>query len=472
VVILAVTTGGGLMRRTLILTALLALVLVPALTAPAQSKNAVQEFSNTPLISTWDASPFGITSQPNANSTGNSEPAITFGADGSMAIGGLSWLPPQINLWRGSFGSTPAYFGAMDQTVALPGRGRSATGDGDEDLDIATTGTLHLADLDPIYNATGDVQSYGVSVTNCPVGAALPSACDQHLLDHTKVDRPWITSIGKTVWIAYHDFSNSALIRVVKSSDDGRTWSQSGSPINGQGKTTADSTFNNDEGPLVADPTTGNLYDVFASGTPQTKCCSADHNQIFVSRSTDGGKSWTARLVYAAPVGTALGNLFPSLTVDPITGVVYAVWSDLHGAWVSSSSDHGVTWTSPDNVASVPTVVMPTVAARNGKVDVVYYGTTASSNDDTSGVWNVYDSRFVNGAWQVELVSNQPNRIGAVCVVGDACTGNRELLDLFEAAEDPVSGKLAVVYTETTTDTWTQAGTTQELPEIVLAYQH
>ncbi len=49
---------------------------------------------------------------------------------------------------------------------------------------------------------------------------------------------------------------------------------------------------------------------------------------------------------------------------------------------------------------------------------------------------------------------------------------NRELLDLFEVAEDPANGQAAVVYTATTTDTWKGSdGVTHELPEIVLAYE-
>jgi hypothetical protein len=61
--------------------------------------------------------------------------------------------------------------------------------------------------------------------------------------------------------------------------------------------------------------------------------------------------------------------------------------------------------------------------------------------------------------------------VGAISLNGSACTSDRELLDLFEAAEDPISGKLAVIYTDTTIDTWTVQGTTRQLPEIVLAFE-
>jgi len=127
----------------------------------------------------------------------------------------------------------------------------------------------------------------------------------------------------------------------------------------------------------------------------------------------------------------------------------------------------------PIKVSTIATTVMPWVAARNGKVDVVYYGTQASSPDDAGAIWNTYDSQFSAGSWSIGTVSNSPNRIGAVCLEGSGCAGNvnRELLDLFEVAEDPSTGKAAVVYTDSTQNTWTQGGTTKELPEIVLAFE-
>jgi hypothetical protein len=49
---------------------------------------------------------------------------------------------------------------------------------------------------------------------------------------------------------------------------------------------------------------------------------------------------------------------------------------------------------------------------------------------------------------------------------------NRELLDLFEVAEDPISGKAAVIYTDSTIDTWlNSSGAARQLPEIVIAFE-
>jgi hypothetical protein len=443
--------------------AAVALVFAAGAGAGSPKTGTSSAFSNTPLIATWDG---GIPTSPNANSTGDSEPAIAFGQDGRMAVDGLAWLPFQVNLWSGRFGSTPTFFGGMDQSVPSRGNGRVSLGDGDADVDIASTGTLHLADLDFIFNNNGGFQ-LGVSVTNCPTTATGPGGCTTAVLDTTQDDRPWITSLGKTVWVSYHDSGNSTLVHVQKSTDDGATWKASGDPVVAQGSTTGSSTFNNIQGPIVADPTTGNVYDIYAAGTPQSKCCSADFDNVYVSRSTDGGAHYTSQLVSTA--GTALDNIFPSLAVDPANGNVYATWSDGHGVWESTSTDHGVSWSMALKVSNTATSIMPWVAARNGKADVVYYGSN-QAQDDTSAVWNVYDAQSTGGPFTVKRVSNTPNRIGAVCTNGDACSGNRELLDLFEVAEDPTMNRAAIIYTDTTIDTYTSSGT-HELPEIVLAFE-
>src|SRR3989442_1980681 len=151
------------------------------------------------------------------------------------------------------------------------------------------------------------------------------------------------------------------------------------------GSTTGDSTFNNDQGELEADPTSGVLYDVYAAGQASIqKGTTANFNQIFVSRSLDGGQTWTASLVFSAPLNTALNNVFPAIAVDPANGDIYATWSDAHTVSVAKSTNHGQAWSAPQVVSSggATTAVFPAIAARNGVVDLSYYGSTASSIND------------------------------------------------------------------------------------------
>jgi hypothetical protein len=459
-----------------------------ALSASAAGASS-PSFSNTTLFGIGDPAGAGLTvgpaftgSETPPNSSGDSEPAIAFADDGTMAVDGLGWLPVpfEVNVWTGTFGSTPSYLGGLDQTIPSHGN-RSAQGDEDADVEFTSNGTMLLADLNAVVNPKRNNAQFGIDVTRC-TDPSDASSCTTTVLDQTNSDRPWITHRGTTAWVSYHDSGSSTLIHVQESTDDGLTWHKVSSPIPGQGQNTGKATFNNEQGPLVADPSLNPdrnfLYDIYASGEPQTKGHSADFNNIFVSRSTDGGNTWTPTLVHSAPVGTALNNIFPALAVDPTDGTVYATWTDSHTVWVSSSTDHGETWSSPTDVststADLETTLMPWVAARDGKVDVVFYGST-SAQDDTSAVWNVYDSQLNGGSWSIDnLVSNMPNRRGAVCTEGSACAGNtnRELLDLFEVAEDPLSGQAAIIYTSSEISIYTTPdGVVHKLPEIVLAFE-
>ena len=430
-------------------------------------------FSNQTLFGTWDPSGSGLSISPVANSSGDSEPAIAFASDGTMAVDGLGWLPFQVNVWRGTFGSTPTYLGGFDQVVPSHGN-RLTLGDEDADIEFTSANTMLLADLNVIPNPKFSQAQFGVDVTRCPTGATM-SDCTTTVLDQTNSDRPWITHRGTTAWVSYHDNGHSSLVHVQMSTDDGRTWQKVASPITGQGGATGAATFNNIQGPIVADPNSNYLYDIYAAGTQKTKCCSADFSNVYVARSTDGGKHWDTTLVYSSPSGTPLDNIFPSLAVDQTTGKLYAVWSDGHDVWLSSSPVGGTGWSAPMKVSNINTTVMPWVAARANKVDVVYYGGTAAQ-DDPAAVWNVYDTQSTNAgaSFDQNLVSNTPNRVGAVCTGGDACAGNvnRELLDLFEVAENPTNNKAAIIYTSSEISTYTTPdGVVHKLPEIVLAYE-
>jgi hypothetical protein len=470
-------SSQGHRRRARRAAALAAISVVLVVSSAPQPASAASAFSNTTLYAHWDPTAFiggvppsTVSTSPLATDAGHSEPAIWFGPDGQMAVDGLGWIPYQVDMWQGTFGSTPSLFGHMD--THLPQRGgRLALGDGDADVDITAAGTTLLADLDFIVNPTLTSYQLGVSVTRCPAGSSGPDDCTTKILDTTQADREWLASAGSNVWLAYHDSASSTLIHVLRSTDDGRTWTHAGSPVPGQGGTTGTCTFNNEIGPLAADPTTGDVYATYVCGDTVTKGLAFTGNNLVVSRSTDGGRHWHATVVQHEPRDVQLANIFPSIAVDPVTGTVWATASTVDGVYVWSSTDHGVTWSDALRVSTANTVVMPWVAARGGKVDVVYYGSSASSLDDETAVWNVYDSQWSAGSWHVLKVSNTPNRVGAVCLNGSGCDADRELLDLFEVAEDPVTGNAAVVYTDTTISTYTSPSGSHELPEIVLAFE-
>lgn len=404
---------------------------------------------------------------------GGSEPALSIGPDGTVVLGSLSWQLFQTNVWKGSFGTEPQFVGGIDAQI---GKG---IGGGDEDLDFGSTGTLHASTLMFFFNPKFNALQLGVSAITCPNFAAASdfSGCTAQILDHTQADRQWITSDGPIVYISYHDSGSSTLIHVQRSLDDGFTWTRVSDPVPGQGRLTGMSTFNNDQGPLVADPLSHDVFAVYAAGQGGLqKAKSADFNNIVVSRSTDMGMTWTPHVVFSAPVFTPLNSIFPVLAVDPSNGNLFAAWSDAHTVSISMSTDHGDTW-SPAvvvNTGDAVTAVFPAIAARNGIVDLAFYGTNAASKDDPTAVWNTYMAQSTDGVtFTQSVVSDHANHVGVICTSGTGCANpliTRTLLDLFEIAIN-ANGKAAVIYTDDTLTTFDSNGVTYPLPQVIVAYQ-
>jgi len=402
---------------------------------------------------------------------GGSEPELSIGSNGQVVSVALSWTLFQTNAWVGAFGQTPVFQGAIDSMI------QNGVGGGeDADVDFGSTGTVHVTTLLAVFNPVTNIVQLGVSAITCPHGNLSNNFanCTRQILDFTQADRPWITSDGPHVWISYHDSGSSTLIHVWRSDDDGFTWKTVGDPIPGQDSTTGNSTFNNDQGKIVADPITHNVYDVFAAGVSGVqKGTTANFNNIYVSVSSDLGATWTPHLVFSAPVNQPLNNVFPVLADDPLSGSLYAGWSNLHNVFVSKSTNEGSSWSAPVAVASSPvnTALEPWVAARGSTVDVTYYGTSASSNLDSSAVWNVYMSQSTDSGsrFTQRIVSSHPNHVGVVCTQGTGCSpGTRNLLDLFQVGIDPVNGLAAIIYTD---DTLTTLPDGSPLPQVLLAFQ-
>src|SRR5581483_2557328 len=78
------------------------------------------------------------------------------------------------------------------------------------------------------------------------------------------------------------------------------------------------------------------------------------HPQIFVARSTDCGKT------FGKPVKLSNGtqaNQGSSSAIDPLTGAVYVVWRNFDnpsGIYISKSTDGGASWSNqPTRIAAI-----------------------------------------------------------------------------------------------------------------------
>ena len=149
-------------------------------------------------------------------------------------------------------------------------------------------------------------------------------------------------------------------------------------------------------------------------------------NPVHVADMEDGGLESITFSDYPANVdgrATQTGFQFRTgswgnLNVDPVTGKLYAVWTDnSDGAhdvaspvtdtnvFMSVSSNEGATWSAPIRVTSgVTDKWFPWVAARGGKVGVVYQ----EEAGDGSGTYvtNMATSTNDGASWSYQTVSN------------------------------------------------------------------
>jgi hypothetical protein len=176
------------------------------------------------------------------------------------------------------------------------------------------------------------------------------------------------------------------------------------------------------------------------------------------------------------------GQDFAPIAIDK-SGNLYVVWAqspvNASGAtdgpttvYLSTSSNGGKTWTKPIDVSgSVPglrTNVFPWVAAGSkGRIDVVWYGTKTLGNCKKgcgagfiNASWNVYMAQSLNTvsaqgkansspSFTAKKVTEYPNHYGSICEFGIACAtgGDRGLIDFIQVQALP-NGAAAIVWAD------------------------
>ena len=219
-------------------------------------------------------------------------------------------------------------------------------------------------------------------------------------------DKEWATTdlnasspYANNLYCSWTRFSSGTEILLVRSTDEGITWS---SPV-------SVSDLSNVQGSFPAVGPNGELY-VTWLGFNNTR-------QIMFDKSTDGGVTFGADVV----ISDAINSWFPHMAVDlsngPRKGYIYVTWGDERNgdddAFLSYSSDGGETWSSVIRVNNDPVgngklQYWPSVAVSElGEISIIFYDTRNTVNNNFI---ETYLARSTDAlTFTNELMSTEPS---------------------------------------------------------------
>lgn len=349
------------------------------------------------------------------------EPRVKTDSLGNIYAAAIQGIPAGTDVWKSvDGGQTFKYLGQPDGAQAASAIARGAgIGGGDEDLAIGSSGNVYVDSL-WLGSATQSTSFNGGTTW-----AVNPFSTDVPL-----TDRQWIASQGNSVlYLTYKQLgvllAGTESVFVAKSFDGGLTWPQITEVTTPQLGVQP-----GDQGNIEVDPLNGNVYTVFFG---------AGGNTLYLARSTDGGLTFSLKLVYQATQGTSLVNVFPSLAIDQAENL-YIAFSDSHNAFLTVSADHGATWSVPvrvSNGAGTKSTIGPWLTAGEaGRVDVTWWGTSAASNNDANAQWKVFFAQSQNALTTIptfsQIAVTGVMHQGAICTNGTGCaSGTRNLAEYF-----------------------------------------
>ncbi len=364
------------------------------------------------------------------------EPRSAYDNSGNIYVAAIEGVPAGTDVWKSTDGgSSFTYLGQPDGAQAastLAGR-TPGVGGGDEDIAVGSTGRVYVASLwlgsVTMSNSVDD----GITWAANPLSTTVP-------LD----DRQWIAPYKDN--IVYMTFKQLGVlltgtesIFVLKSFDGGLTFPQITEATLPEFNVQPD-----DQGNIVADQNSGNVYTVFI-GHPG--------NSVYIARSTDGGKSFADFLVHQGPVGASYQNVFPIIALDH-SGNLHVVYSNGTNIYLTSSSNMGTTWTTPvrvNNGVDTKTSLSPWIDAGDaGKVDIMWWATNSSDNLADTAQWRVYFAQTQDAfSEHPKIYENAATGVfhnGPICVNGTGCaTGTRNLAE-YASTTVYLDGNAMIVY--------------------------
>ncbi|HZD96404.1 MAG TPA: sialidase family protein, partial [Candidatus Sulfotelmatobacter sp.] len=337
-------------------------------------------------------------------------------------VAAIQGVPGGIDVWKSAdSGRSFTYLGQPDglQIGAVLGVDGVGLGGGDEDIAVSPSGVVYASSL-WLGSATQSTSfNRGNTWISNPFSSDLPL-----------VDRQWIAPHGnKELYLTTKqlgaDLNGTVTLYVAKSFDNGLTWPQA-MPVT----TPEIGVQPGDQGNITVDQNNGNVYTIFID---------SHENIVWLARSSDGGKTWIVKQVFAAPTGTNLANIFPTVAVDRASNV-FVVFCNGTNVFLTASTNQGGTWTTPvrvNNGAGSKTAMGPWVTAgAPGRVNIAFWGTSDNNANNTTAQWQVFNAQSNNATAAVptitQVAATPVMHVGPICNQGLNCAaGTRNLAEYF-----------------------------------------
>ena len=376
------------------------------------------------------------------------EPSNRTDFQGNAYTSAIRGVPAGVDLWAFDLNASsktfdaqlrsPHYRGQPDSFPASQALDVGADGGGDVDLAVGFQLPNNPASMVPNLSVVSLVaanvssarsQDRGVTFLKDPAANLIPAD-----------DRQWIEALGgDNVFLLYRAPVPATGLFVQTSSDGGFSFAPTSiSLVNASGTT---------PGYVSADQTRRLVY----AGHSSSK-------GMFVSRAQFDPSNPLAPMVFKQSTvdnTTSHRHLFDVVKVGR-DGTVYACWSDDKNIYLASSVDQGITWSQkvqvnnpnfavPDRFETVQTAKINLFpwceAGSDGRVDIVWYGTTNAANDDNAD-WNVFFAQTLNAkdstpTFQQVAASDHFIHAGNISEGGLTGSANRNLLDYFQVSLDP-----------------------------------
>lgn len=386
--------------------------------------------------------------------TRDGEPSNRTDYLGNAYVGAIRGVPAGVDLWRinlipnspgyDPFMRVPVYLGQPDQFSPVSEADLGADGGGDIDIAVphptgsatpnpSATPVLALSSL-VAANISTEVSSDGGQTWNKNVfGNCTGGACVD--------DRQWEEFLGETTVYLLYRTLEPAVTQIQRSDDGGLTFgpASTAGPIGQVGEIDV----HQSDGVVYVSGSTGTVG-VGIPSIPGMAPLTTDYSTVQVA-SDPNGVAHLFFLVKVADDGTP-------------NGTAYVCYSNENDVFLQHSTDQGKTWSKPVKVnggldTKVNLFPWMETGPTPGSVGVVWYGTTAATNNDAAE-WKVYFAQSFNASsdtptFNIAEVTEPEHVIHGSNISEGGTTGsaNRNLIDYFQISFDP-NGAAVIAYTD------------------------